>query len=206
VYIELIDLLRCPRDHEETWLVAAFTKVRDRFVEEARLGCPVCSAAYVIRHGTAEFAGEFRQSTATVETTADTDAAIRLAAFLNLTRPGSTAILQGSHAALARTVSEITQSRTIALDPVLKIDDTELTATIRSDQRIPLASSSVDAVTLSDSRYVNDVSRVLRQGGRLLTPVDVPLPAGVTELARDDRVVVGEAHGPVIPIRRTSHR
>lgn len=206
MYIELIDMLRCPRDHEETWLVAAFTKLSDRYVEEGRLGCPVCNAAYVIRDGAAIFGPELREAGDVVETPADPDDAIRLAAFLNLTRPGATAILQGSHAALARTVSEITQSRTIALDPQVKIDDTELIATIRSNQRIPLASNSADAVALSDPSYVDDVSRVLRQGGRLLLPVDVPLPAGVTELARDTQFVVAEAHGPVIPIRRTSYR
>ena len=203
MYIELIDLLRCPRDHEETWLVAAFTKLSERYVEEGRLGCPVCNASYVIRHGVADFGAALGEPGSAAGTTPDQDAAIHLAAFLNLARPGSTAILQGSHAALAGTVSEITQSRIIALDPAFKVDDTELIATIRSTRRIPLASSSVDAVALSDSSYVNDVSRVLRQGGRLLTPVDVPLPAGVTELARDDRLVVAEAHGTVVSLRRS---
>ena len=206
MYIELIDLLRCPRNHEETWLVAAFTKLSERYVEEGRLGCPVCNASYVIRGGAAIFGADVREDTGAVESQPDADAAIRLAAFLNLTRPGSTVLLHGSHAALARTVSEITQSRMIALDPQFKVDDTELIATIRGDGRIPLASSSLDAVALSDSIHVNDVSRVLRQGGRLLAPVDVPLPAGVTELARDTQFVVAEAHGPVIPIRRTSYR
>ena len=55
MHIELIDLLRCPREHEETWLVAAFTRIQDRVVSEGRLGCPVCSAAYPIESGIANF-------------------------------------------------------------------------------------------------------------------------------------------------------
>ena len=122
--------------------MAAFTKLSDRYVEEGRLGCPVCNAAYVIRDGAAIFGAELREAGDVVEAPADTDPGIRLAAIQPHTRPGSTAILQGSHAALARTVSEITQTRPIALDPQLTIDDTELVATVTSDQRIPLASSS----------------------------------------------------------------
>jgi uncharacterized protein YbaR (Trm112 family) len=203
VHIELIDLLRCPRDHEETWLVAAFTKVDDRYVEEARLGCPVCNEAYVIHRGVAGFGAMANPVTSEAENAPDPDAAIRLAAFLNLVKPGSLAVLQGRHAVSSHQVSEITQCRLIAIDPDIRIRDTELVATVRSDRRIPLASNSADGVALSDSRYLDDAMRILRQGGRLVLPPDTSLPAGATEVARDDRVVIAEAVGPVISLRRS---
>lgn len=203
MHIELIDLLRCPRDHEETWLVAAFTTIQDRVVEEGKLGCPVCNAAYPIEFGVVDFASEPGLiASCTGEAQPDEEAAIRLAAFLNLTRPGSVAVLHYDHAALANLVSELTQCRVLALDPAVRVIDTELTASVHSDSRIPLGTSSVDAVALSDSRYLEDAARVLRQGGRLLAPANLTLPPGLTELARDDANVVAEAHGPVISLRR----
>ena len=32
----MIDLLRCPREHEETWLVAAFNRMEGRFIVEGK--------------------------------------------------------------------------------------------------------------------------------------------------------------------------
>ena len=204
MHIELIDLLRCPREHDETWLVAAFTQIQDRVVYEGRLGCPICNAEYPIQCGLADFAAEpGGMRLASSEAQPDPEAAVRLAAFLNLTKPGSIAVLHDEHAALATHVSELTQCRIIALDPAGKVTDTELTASARSDARMPLGSSSVDAVALSDSRYLDDSTRVLKQGGRLLAPSELSLPHGLTELARDEMYVVAEAHGPVISLRRS---
>jgi len=55
VFIELIDILRCINAHEDTWLVASFKTVTNRFVLEASLGCPSCSAQYTIYEGVADF-------------------------------------------------------------------------------------------------------------------------------------------------------
>ena len=203
MHIELIDLLRCPREHEETWLVAAFTTIQDRVVYEGRLGCPVCNASYSIDSGVASFASQSRHSALRGgEAHPDPEAAVRLAAFLNLTKPGSLAVLQDDHAALANLVGELTQCRVIGLDPAVRVEDTEVTAAVRSDSRIPLASGAVDAVALTDSRYLQDAARVIRQGGRVLVPSALPLPAGFTELARDEAYVVAEASGPVVSLRR----
>ena len=203
MHIELIDLLRCPREHEETWLVAAFTRIQDRVVYEGRLGCPVCNAAYPIDSGVASFASQSGVSALRgSEPNPDPEAAIRLAAFLNLTKPGSVAVLQDDHAALANLVGELTQCRVVGLDPAVEVADTHLTAAVRSDSRIPLASGAVDAVALTDSRYLEDAARVIRQGGRVLVPSALPLPAGFIELARDEAYVVAEASGPVVSLRR----
>lgn len=204
MHIELIDLLRCPKDHDETWLVAAFTSIEDRIVEEARLGCPVCRSSYPVHFGIPDFAeGGSALALCSGEVYREPEDAMRLAAFLNLARPGSLAILQGDHAALAGLVSELTQSRVIAIDPAVRVYDSELAAAVCSDSRIPLASGSADGLALSDSRYIQDAARVLRQGGRLLAPSDISLPPGLTEIARDESTVVAEAYGPVISLRRS---
>ena len=204
MYIELIDLLRCPRDHEETWMVAAFTKMDGRFVLEGRLGCPVCGSSYSIANGIADLRINSNVAPASDEATpSDADAAIRLAALLNLTRPGALVILSGENAASAHEVSELGQSRIIALNPVGHIGDSERVATVLADSRLPLASSSVYGIALTDDAALSeDIKRVLQPGGRAVLSADAAIPLGLNELARDAHNVVAEALGPVVSLRR----
>ena len=200
MYIETIDLLRCPRDHEETWLVAAFTEMDGRFVVEGKLGCPICNASYQIVDGVACFSGEVSDAFAP---RVDQDAVMRTAALLNLTRHGAVAVLCGDEANAAEDVSELTQCRVIALNPSSNIEDTERVATVVSVDRIPLGSASVDAIAIGSCvTLVSDACRVLRPGGRLTANADVALPGELIEIARDDRTVVAESVGPMIPLRR----
>src|SRR5215207_7787745 len=55
MFIELIDALRCPRTHEESWLVLAAAQIDARHVRDGTLGCPVCRAEYPIHDGIADF-------------------------------------------------------------------------------------------------------------------------------------------------------
>src|SRR5215212_2133516 len=123
MHIELIDLLRCPNDHDETWLVAALHAVDDRLVVKAKLGCPICGASYVISKGIADLRSHHEAISLDPAHT-DPDSAIRIAALLNLTRPGSFAVLHGSYGSRAGHVSEMTQSRVIGLNSASAIDDT----------------------------------------------------------------------------------
>lgn len=200
MYIETIDLLRCPREHEETWLVAAFTRMDGRFIVEGKLGCPICNASYDILEGMARFSGEVSDAFAPK---VGPDAVMRTAALLNLTRPGVVAVLCGDEASAAEDLAELTQSRVIALNPSANIEDTERVATIVCVDRIPLASSSVDAIALgSCAALALDAQRVIRPGGRLTADADIALPAGMREIARDDSTIVLESVGPIIPLRR----
>ena len=200
MYIEMIDLLRCPLEHEETWLVASFAKIEGRFIIEGRLGCPVCSAMYEIRDGVAEFSSSQRMSDVV---SSDEDAAIRTAALLNLTRAGSIAVLCGEDASVANQVSEMTQARIIALNPLNAVEETELVAVVTCADRIPLATGSVDGIAIGMSaNLVMDASRVLKPGGRIVAETSVDLGAAFNTLARDARNVVGEVVGPVIQIGR----
>ena len=55
MFIELVDALRCPVAHEESWLVASATHTDARHIVDGLLGCPVCHAEYPIRQGVADF-------------------------------------------------------------------------------------------------------------------------------------------------------
>jgi hypothetical protein len=58
MHIELVDALRCPFPHEETWLVAAVTRFDGRDIAEGALGCPICRRQFVVRFGEVDFSGE----------------------------------------------------------------------------------------------------------------------------------------------------
>ena len=203
MFIPLVDVVRCPRQHEETWLVAAFTKMNGRFVVEGSLGCPICEATYLISNGIADFTGESppraRMSSNEGD---DPEQAIRLAAFLNLVRSGSTVVLEGDQAVHATAIANITQCRVIVLNPSHAVIETEQTSTIHAADRIPLGTSTVDGVAAMSATIIADAARVLKPGSRLVAPASLPLHPALTELARDDTSIVAEAAGPLIRLSR----
>jgi uncharacterized protein YbaR (Trm112 family) len=209
VYIELIDLLRCPRQHEESWLVAAFHKMQDRFVIEGRLGCPVCSASYSISGGVADLREEQESLPFMPEIPATEnggDNAMRVAAMLGLLKPGSVAVLVGMDADLAGDISEISHAKIISLNSQNRQSmERENVAAVISGAHFPLASASVDGVMLergSPESAVAESLRVLRTGGRLVADAGLALSGSVRELARDDHYVVAESTGPLLSLRR----
>jgi uncharacterized protein YbaR (Trm112 family) len=202
LHIEMIDLLRCPREHEETWLVAAFKKMDGRFVVEGTLGCPICRASYDITDGAARFGGEVSDAFAP---NVSAESVMRTAALLNMMQPGSVAVLCGTEANAAEDLSELTQSRVIALNPASKIEDTESVATIVTLDRIPLGSSSIDGIAIGDCHsLIGDSARVLKAGARIVAAATIDFPPGFREIARDDLSVVAESVGPLVGLKRSS--
>jgi hypothetical protein len=55
MFIELTDHLRCPADHDESFLVLIPDLTRGRSVTEGLLGCPICHREYRITGGLADF-------------------------------------------------------------------------------------------------------------------------------------------------------
>src|SRR4029453_8595885 len=55
MFIELVDSLRCLEAHDETWLVAAASRMAGRHPLQGGLGVPVCPREYAVRDGTAWF-------------------------------------------------------------------------------------------------------------------------------------------------------
>src|SRR4051812_2830577 len=102
MFLPLVDSLRCPIVHEETWLVASIDRVDDRDIITGSLGCPQCLAEYPIHDGIVEFGDDVSLPAYRAPDDAD---AMRLAAALDLTDVRMTAVLQGtwaSHAPLMR--------------------------------------------------------------------------------------------------------
>ena len=86
MFIELIDMLRCTRPHEDSWLVATFHEMLERDVVQGLLSCPVCTARYPITGGVAYF--DELPGAGDNEADGTMDDGTRIAAYLNLVEPG----------------------------------------------------------------------------------------------------------------------
>ena len=208
MYIELIDLLRCPRAHDESWLVAAFNRMDGRFIIEGKLGCPVCSASFPITNGVADLRDSREAPTGNAYTPSaedDDDVALRVAAMLGLTRAGSAVVLARMPGSIAGLVAEMASVRVVSTNSLSSVSEQENVAMIRSNDRLPFASGSIDAVMLGttvSSDQAEEAVRILKTGGRLVVTADSPLRGNLKELARDDRYIVAESTGPLLGLTR----
>jgi uncharacterized protein YbaR (Trm112 family) len=211
MFIELVDVLRCPNAHDETWLVLAARRVDDRDVMEGTLGCPVCEAEFPILDGVAYFDGGSPRPTVPLAT--DEEHALRLAAQLNLSDPRGYAVLVGAMATHGPLISAMTDVQLLLVDPPAGIAMGRGLSGLTmppTSATFPLASASARGVVLDSATtpaLTRAASNLLRTGGRLVAPVAVERPPGLSELARDDQVWVAErstaaAHSGVIGLTR----
>jgi hypothetical protein len=195
MFVELIDLLRCPRPHEDSWLVATAHVSAARHIVDGTMGCPVCAAEYVVHDGLVDF-GESPDAgiPGPPLPEGDEEMAERLGALLDLGSAGGTVLLGGTLGGaadrVARQVADSADVRVLRLDPVTLVPPTtELVSAIRGGGAIPIAAASLRAVALdqhtADAPRLAAAVRALRPAGRLVAPAAASLPAGVTELARD---------------------
>jgi hypothetical protein len=208
VFIPLVDILRCVRPHADTWLVASIERADERFIIDGTLGCPTCLTEYPIRAGVVYFTDRPLRASA-VEPRES--AAVRLAAALDLTEPRTTAVLQGTWGAHAQLVRAMSPAQLLLLNPADGLTSGDGISVLMSETA-PLAQASVGAVALdatASDTMIASLRASLRRDGRMLAPTSLPVPAGFTELARDDEVWVARlddaaiVSAPIMPTRRT---
>ncbi|HEX8726265.1 MAG TPA: hypothetical protein VF737_12835 [Gemmatimonadaceae bacterium] len=214
MFIELVDVLRCPRDHEDSWLVLGADRIVERHVTSGVLGCPVCRAQYRIENGVADLrlrpggAPRHRAPAAEPGDPAAVEEAMRLAAFLNLTDGGGLAVLVGGWTRHANGVGALTDAPLLLVNPVAQAEIGHGASGLLADDVLPLAPASVRGIALdagAGAAFVVRAVRAVRPRGRVLAPASVPVPEGVTELARDAAVWVAERNadaGPLIGLAR----
>lgn len=200
MFIELIDLLRCTRPHEDSWLVAAFHEMRERDVIEGLLSCPVCEARYPITGGVAWF--DVEPGSALAATGGAQADGTKVAAYLNLVEPG-VVLLEGEWAGAAEAVAAL-DCTVIALNAAEKADSARVSR-LRADDIVPLARECLDGIALASASngLIAGAVRALKTGARIVAPADALLPEGVVELARDEKwwVAVREGTGASAPVQ-----
>lgn len=211
MFIELIDLLRCVNDHEDTWLVASFQSVSNRFVLEASLGCPSCSAQYPIHEGIADFSAGMVVPSCDAERAAAShnreEHATRAGAYLEVTEPGTTIILGGVWAYAAEELSQMAEVRVLALNAPSEVKESQSVGLLRAGAEIPVAAGSVLGVALDawfPAKIVDSAVRAVRPGGRIVGPTAIPAPPELTVLAHDDSYWVAQKAPEVIKLSRAN--
>ena len=179
MFIELVDSLRCPRVHEDTWLVASVTCFDGRFIVEGSLGCPVCRQQYPVQRGVVDFtehAGESRGERGAephsdpgfappAEVGADSggapraqpfstpldDHVMRAAALLGLDDAGGVVLLGGRCGELAAALEALSPARALLLNPGPGVPFGAGFSAIRTDGAVPLAVGSVRGALVDET-------------------------------------------------------
>lgn len=200
MFIELVDALRCPGPHEESWLVASATRMEFRHIVDGTLGCPVCRAEYAVTRGVVDFRRAAHRPLPP-DLPPDETEATRLAALLDLTDRTGFAVLVGSWTVHAPLLRALVETPLVSVDPPEGTEGEPGISVIRCDGELPLAEGAARgvAVDADTPARVASAVRATRAGGRLVLPSGVALPAGVRELARDAAVVVAEREAAASP-------
>lgn len=205
MFIDLVDVLRCPNRHEEWPLVAAVTAMEGRYVRHGTLGCPACRATFTIRDFVAWFAAPQGGDGGRPPASTTEDQLMRLAALADLQSPGGYVAVTASLAAAAGPLAMAHDVQCVVLDPSGQAPPAEGVSVICAPHQHVLASGALRALVVGpgDEGILADAPsmlRAVRAGARIVAPASCDVPAGVRELARDADQWVGERQGDASPI------
>jgi uncharacterized protein YbaR (Trm112 family) len=182
VFIELTDHLRCPLDHDESFLVLLPDVMAGRSVRTGSLGCPVCNRVFQLEDGVLD-TGDAPPPSTVSASALDADA---ITALVGLSGPGGYLTLVGGVGALWREVAERNPGVTlVAVNPPANVADGGELSVVRSG-RLPIKTRSMRGVVLSrpfanDPHWIREAARVVLPGLRVVGEDKDP-PAEIIEL------------------------
>jgi uncharacterized protein YbaR (Trm112 family) len=192
MFIELTDHLRCPSDHDESFLVLLPDRVEGRSVIEGQLGCPVCGRTFALSDGVLD-TGDAAEPRASTPSALDAEA---LTALVGLSGPGGYLALVGSVADLWKEIAALNPGvGLVAVNPGPEVADAPGISVLHSG-RIPLKSRSMRGVVLGrpyadELPWVKEGARVVLPGLRIVGEGADPPADVIGLLASADGVWVG---------------
>jgi uncharacterized protein YbaR (Trm112 family) len=168
MFIELTDHLRCPADHDESFLVLLPDAMDGRSVRTGQLGCPVCGRTFTLVDGVFDAGGAEPAPSAGTGLTAE-----NLSVLVGLHGPGGYAALVGPLASLWPEFAELNPGvALIAINPGGDVTDSPGISVIRGGM-IPLKSRSLRGIALgrpyaADPFWVQEAARVVLPGLRIV--------------------------------------
>jgi hypothetical protein len=168
MFIELTDHLRCPENHDESFLVLLPDKMVARYVRTGQLGCPVCGRTFELVDGVFDAGSAPAQSRETTNLNAEA-----VTVLAGLSGPGGYLALVGPPASLWQEVVQLMPGvALVAVNPGQNVTDGDGVSVIRSG-RIPLKSRSLRGVVLGkpyaeDPYWVGEAGRVVLPGLRVV--------------------------------------
>jgi uncharacterized protein YbaR (Trm112 family) len=191
VFIELTDHLRCPADHDESFLVLLPDTMDGRSVRTGHLGCPVCGRTFGLVEGVLDTG----DAPAVVDSRSAMDADA-LTTLAGLHGPGGYLTLVGPVASLWRDVTELIPGvALVAVNPPATVSDTAELSVLRGG-RLPIKSGSMRGVVLGrpfadDPHWVREAARAVLPGLRVVGEGKDPSAELVNLLASAEGVWVG---------------
>jgi uncharacterized protein YbaR (Trm112 family) len=182
MFIELTDHLRCPADHDESFLVLLPDRVEGRSVIEGQLGCPVCGRTFELSSGVLD-TGDAPDASAYPASELDAEA---LTALVGLSGPGGYLTLVGPVADSWKDIAALNPGvALVAVNPGPGVTDAPGISVLLSG-RIPLKSRSMRGVVLGrpygdDLHWVGEGARVVLPGLRIVGEGAEP-PADMIDL------------------------
>lgn len=195
MFIELTDHLRCPIDHEESFLVLLPDKMEGRSVIAGQLGCPVCGRTYEVRGGSVDF-GSAPDWTEESNTVLDAAAVTTLT---GLHGPGGYLTLVGDVASMWQGIAELNPGvALVVVNPPIDITTAPQVSLLRAG-RLPLKSGSMRGVVLgknygSNPDWVSEAARAVLPGLRVVGQGANPSTAVIDLMASADGIWVGTKH------------
>jgi uncharacterized protein YbaR (Trm112 family) len=169
MFIELTDHLRCPADHDESFLVLLPDTMDGRSVRTGYLGCPVCGRTFQLADGVLD-TGDAPVPGVAGDSALDADA---LTALVGLHGPGGYLTLVGPVAALWSGVAELNPGvALVAVNPPGAVSDTTELSVLRGG-RLAIKSGSMRGVVLGrpfaeDPHWIREAARVVLPGLRVV--------------------------------------
>jgi uncharacterized protein YbaR (Trm112 family) len=191
MFIELTDHLRCPAEHEESYLVLLPERMEGRSVREGQLGCPVCGRTYAVVDGAPDLGGDAAEPPAVTLLEPES-----LTALTGLGGPGGYLVLVGRPASRWREVAELNPGvGLVAVNPGADVPDVPGISVLSSGS-LPLKSRSMRGVVLGspcggDPGWVRDAARVVLPGLRVVGEGKAPNPDIIDLMAFAAGVWVG---------------
>ncbi len=202
MHIELTEMLRCPEPHREEFLVLSTGEMSGRMVRAGVVGCPVCQREYKIADGIVYFVRrEMREERGA--TTAHPSSLIphpdaqTLQALLDLSGPGGYVVLVGSAAHYAVGLAALMGGiHFIGLNPPAGVEELAVLSLLVCESKIPLRDAMARGVVVgsesSGATWLAESRRVLLPGRRLVVENEAARPDGITQLATEQGLFVGE--------------
>jgi uncharacterized protein YbaR (Trm112 family) len=197
MFIELTEILRCPREHEESYLICGPITMEGRDVVRGGLLCPACHAEFPIVDRAAFFGppdAPVQGAQAAADSLLTAEATLT---FLDLQGAGGYLVTVGAAGRLGPALgAALPRVGVVAVNPPAGVAPSAAFSVLRSPRALPIRSRSVRAVVLGA-----DVARdpwlaagigALLPGLRLVVEDGSVDPAGVTPLATGGGVFVGE--------------
>jgi uncharacterized protein YbaR (Trm112 family) len=191
MFIELTDHLRCPADHEESYLVLLPDRVEERSVREGRLGCPVCGRTYALTDGSLDLGGAVPEAPAGTLLEPEP-----LTALVGLSGPGGYLVMVGRPADRWREVASLNPGvGLVAVNPGSEVTDAPGISVLRGEVLLLKSRSMRGAVLGSpyggDPRWVAEGARVVLPGLRVAGEGEAPDAGTIDLMATAGGVWVG---------------